>query len=174
MLPQAAASEQLQQAGKLVGDMISRVRRMALDLRPSILDDRGLLPALLYLFKSFKIQNGEAVTFKHKGLGLRFPPKVEITGYRIIQEALTNIQRHAGKTDVYVNIWANDQSLNLQIRDFGVGFDPAVSLKGVSSGLSGMRERARLLGGELVIESAPCQGTTVTAMLPVMLIQENT
>jgi PAS domain S-box-containing protein len=172
-LPRADADEQLQRAGQFVSDMIARVRRIALDLRPSILDDRGLLPALLYLFKSFQTQNGEAVAFKHSGLGLRLPPRVEITAYRIIQEALTNIQRHAGKTDVYIDVWANDHCLNLQIRDLGVGFDPTVFLKGISSGLSGIRERVRLLGGDLVIESAPGKGATVTAMLPVLLIQEN-
>ena len=173
ILPRAGADEQLQRAGKLVSDMIARVRRMALDLRPSILDDRGLLPALLYFFKSFQTQYGEAVAFKHSGIELRFPAKVEITAYRIIQEALTNVLRHAGKSKVEVRAWADEQSLNLQIRDFGAGFDPTVSLKGLSSGLSGMRERVRLLGGEMVIESAPGRGTTVSAVLPVMLIMEN-
>ena len=98
---------------------------------------------------------------------------MEITAYRITQEALTNVLRHAGKCQVEVYAWADEQSLNLQIRDFGVGFCPSVSLEGLSSGLSGMRERVRLLGGELEIESVPGEGTALTAILPLTLIEEN-
>jgi PAS domain S-box-containing protein len=165
-LPQAEAKEQLQEARTLVSDLLIRVRRMSLDLRPSMLDDLGLLPALYYLFKNYQAQTRETVSFEHSGLERRFTPEVEITAFRIIQEGLTNVMRHAVNKQVIVNVWADEQSLNMQMRDFGVGFDPAVvHSKGVSSGLSGMRERTRLLGGEMVIESTPGKGTILTVRL---------
>ncbi len=141
---------------------------MALNLRPSMLDDMGLLPALNWLFNDYQNHTGEVVIFEQTGLEQRFLPQLEITAYRIIQEALTNIIRYAGDKQVYVNAWADEQSLNLQVVDRGVGFDPVATLsQRSSSGLSGMRERARLLGGELVIESSPGAGTILTVRLPV-------
>ena len=99
---------------------------------------------------------------------------MEITAYRIIQEALTNVMRHAGNSQVYVNAWTDEHSLNLQVMDYGVGFDPEVVLaNGASSGLSGMRERARLLGGELTIESGLGKGTRITIKLPLILNQKS-
>jgi signal transduction histidine kinase len=173
-LPPAAAGEQLQRASMLVGDLVMRARRMALDLRPSMLDDMGLLPTLDWLFGSYQTQSKETVHFEQHGMERRFPPQVEITAYRIIQEALTNVMRHAVNRQVAVNVWADEQFLNLQIQDFGVGFDPVEALsRGVSSGLSGMRERARLLGGEMMIESRPGAGACLTARLPVTLVQES-
>jgi PAS domain S-box-containing protein len=172
-LPPAAAGDQLQRASDLVGDLIAQVRRMALDLRPSMLDDMGLFPTLRWFFRNYQIQTGELVSFDHSGLEQRFQPQVEITAYRIVQEALTNVIRHAGNKQVVVRVWVDLISLNLQIRDFGVGFDPQISLnKNESNGLSGMRERARLLGGELIIESSPGAGTSLTARLPLAINRE--
>jgi PAS domain S-box-containing protein len=166
-LAKAEADEQLERVQTMLGEMIDRVRRMALELRPSMLDDNGLLPALLWLFKTYRIQSGEKVAFKHTGMNRRFSPQLEITSYRIIQEALTNVMRHAGNKQVYVNTWADDKSLNLEIRDFGVGFDPVKTLnKGITTGLSGMRERVRMQGGEMAIESALGKGTSLTIRLP--------
>ena len=167
ILPPAKVGEQLQRASALVGDLITRITRMSLELRPSMLDDLGLLPALNWLFKNYQAQCGEAVTFEHSALNMRFAPHVEITAYRIIQQALTNVVRHAGNKKVTVKIWIDSQNLNLQIRDFGVGFNPKAALaKGGSSGLSGMIERARLVGGEIDIQSAPGKGATLSARLP--------
>ena len=167
-LPKPAADEHLQRASALIGGMVSRVRHIVLDLRPNVLDELGLLPALNWLFKNYQSQSGEPVTFIHSGLERRFPAQVEITAYRIIQEALTNVMRHAGNKQVAISIQADDQQLNLKIVDFGAGFDPGVAhSRRVSSGLSGMRERANLLGGKMVIESAPGKGTCLTVRLPV-------
>ncbi len=166
-LPEESAQEHLVRAKSLVGELVRRVRQMSLELRPSILDDLGLLAALLWLFKNYKAQTGQAVDFEYSGLDRRFSPPLEITVYRIVQEALTNVIRHAGVTQVGVNIWSDNQSLNLQIVDRGKGFDAAEALaRHDSSGLSGMRERARLLGGELVVESTPGEGTSLSLRLP--------
>jgi PAS domain S-box-containing protein len=166
-LPPDAAQEQVQRAQALASDLVVRVRRMSLELRPSMLDDMGLLPALRWLFKNYQAQTGEPVSFQHTNVDQRFPPPVEITAYRIIQEALTNVIRHAGNKQAQVDAWADEQALNVQIVDHGKGFDPAITLKQhESSGLSGMRERARLLGGELVVESTPGAGTSLAARLP--------
>jgi two-component system sensor histidine kinase UhpB len=171
-LPQKAANERIRRLQMMLGDLIGSVRRMALNLRPSMLDDKGLLPALLWLFKDYQSQCGEAVSFEQTGLGGRFPPQVENTAYRIVQEALTNVIRHAGNKQVYVNIGTDEQCMTLHIKDFGVGFNPEQALsKGVSSGISGMRERARLLDGEMIIHSAPGEGTSVTARLPLVHTQ---
>jgi PAS domain S-box-containing protein len=172
-LNETAGLEQLERAQGLISDLVQRVRRMALDLRPSMLDDMGLIPALNWLCKDYQIRTGEPVEIKQTGLDRRFPPQLEIAVFRIIQEALTNVIRHAGNKRVIIRAWTDEQSINLQITDYGVGFDPVVVLsEHVSSGLSGMSERARLLGGELLIESYPGAGTTLTTRLPLNTIME--
>ncbi|HEX8998678.1 MAG TPA: ATP-binding protein, partial [Blastocatellia bacterium] len=87
--------------------------------------------------------------------------------YRIVQEALTNVARHAGVDEVKVNVSADAENLFVQVTDQGRGFDPQGALSaGESSGLAGMRERAQLLGGKLIINSAAGEGTSVNALLP--------
>ena len=161
-----AAAEQLQRAQALTANLVEHVRRLALELRPSMLDDLGLLPALNWLLKNYSVQTHESVSFQHEGLEQRFPPQVEAAVYRIAQEALTNIIRHANYAGVTVEVWVDARTLNLQIRDAGPGFDMQSLAGHASSGLGGMRERARLLGGELLVESEVGQGTTITAWLP--------
>ena len=163
----ADAAAQIQRASAIVSDLINRVRHLSIELRPSMLDDFGLLPALDWLFSNYHAQSGIKVNFTQHGLEERFDPRVEITAYRIAQESLTNIMRHAQNGLVDVDIWTDENTLNMQIRDFGVGFDPVVVLShGLTSGLSGMRERARLLGGEITIVSAPGKGTCLAIRLP--------
>jgi signal transduction histidine kinase len=107
------------------------------------------------------------VGFEHRGLERRFPPEVETAAYRVVQEALTNVVRHAGVGECAVDLWLDGPGvLHIQVEDHGAGFDPA-SARGVSTGLSGMEERVSLLGGTLRLESAPGAGTRVVAELPV-------
>jgi signal transduction histidine kinase len=158
----------LERAQTLAMGLLKKVRRMSLELRPAILDDMGLHPALAWLFKDYGVQTGQDVHFEYSGLDKRFPTQMEITVYRIVQEALTNIIRHAENKAVFVNIWVDENTLNLQITDQGRGFNPAIILtKATSSGLSGMRERTRLLGGEMVVESSTGIGTTLSVRLPI-------
>lgn len=162
------AKANLGKAQALANDLMTRVRQMSLDLRPTMLDDLGLIPALLWHFDRYSDLTHVQVVFRHIGLeGRRFAPDVETTAYRLVQEALTNVARHAGASEVTVRLWADQEMLNAQIEDRGAGFDPEAALAiNASSGLSGMRERAGLLGGQLTVESVPGEGTCVTVELP--------
>lgn len=168
-LPGQAAAQPLKEARLMVVDLMDRVSNLSLELRPAMLDDLGLLPTLLWHIKRYSAQTRVAVAFQHSGLeNQRFAPECETTAYRIIQEALTNIARHAGVLEARVTLWVDQGVLGLQVEDRGVGFDPEAMLAaGSSSGLASMRERARLLGGKLTIESAPESGTRVMADLPI-------
>jgi PAS domain S-box-containing protein len=161
--------ENLSEAQTLVNDLMARVRDLSLNLRPAMLDDLGLLPALVWHFERYTAQTKVEVTLKHTGLeGRRFAPEIETAAYRIVQEALTNVARHAGVSDATVRLWADHDTLGLQIEDRGAGFDPdAVLAAGATTGLAGMRERAVLLGGQLTIESQIGAGTRLTAELPI-------
>jgi signal transduction histidine kinase len=166
-LPTDAIRIKFEQARGIVDELLARVRGLSFDLRPAALDQLGLLPALLALFERYTDQTGVLVDFKHEGVEGRFQPQVETTAYRIVQEALTNVARHAGVGGVTVRVWAAADMLSLQIEDRGRGFDPQVaSATPQSSGLAGMRERVMLLDGHLTIESRPGPGTLLTAELP--------
>jgi len=157
----------LGEVSRLVGDLIDRVRDLSLDLRPAMLDDFGLLPALRWLFDRFSRQTNITVDFDQIGLEQRLSPDVETAAYRIVQEALTNVARYANVSTVAVQASAADHRLSLVIADQGKGFDAEAELSsGTTSGLSGMRERAALLGGHLRIESHPGSGTRVQAEFP--------
>jgi len=166
--PAETVKTRLDEAKTLISELVAQVRDLSLDLRPGMLDDLGLLPALLWHFERYTAQTGVQVDFKCTGLeGQRFLPEVETAAYRIVQESLTNVARHAGVSQVTVRMWATQGRLNVQIEDQGSGFDPKEPLRsGRTSGLAGMYERAVLLGGQLKVESSPGFGTCVTAELP--------
>lgn len=161
----SAAAPSLDEARRLVNDLIARVRELSLDLRPAMLDDLGLLAALVWHFERYAKQTGVRVEFQHAGLDRRFRPDVETAAYRIAQEALTNVARHAGVRAVAVRVRAEGNALTVEVEDRGRGFDGAAALR-PSGGLGGMRERAVLLGGRLTVDSALGAGTCVTAELP--------
>lgn len=155
------------QARSIVDDLFGTVRRLSFDLRPADLDQFGLLPALLALFERYTSQTGILVDFKHRGVDRRFESKVETAAYRVVQQALTNTAQHAGVAGVTVRLWAEAKNLHLQVEDRGRGFDPEIVMKVTrSSGLFGMSERTSLVGGRMTIDSAPGEGTTITAELP--------
>jgi signal transduction histidine kinase len=157
----------LGEALNLVNELIARVRDLSLELRPAMLDDLGLLPALVWLFERYTHQTQIHVDFGHNGLEKRFAPEIETAAYRIIQEALTNVARHARESEAAVRVWTNDNVLHLQVEDWGEGFDVDAALAANrSSGLSGMRERTASLGGCLKIESVQGVGTRVHGELP--------
>jgi PAS domain S-box-containing protein len=150
----------------LINDLVRRVRDLSMNLRPAMLDDLGLLPALLWHFERFTAQTAVRVEFQQAGLDRRFPPEVETAAFRIVQEALTNVARHAGVNDSRVQIWAAGESLEITVEDRGRGFRVKTDRTEPSSGLAGMRERTRLLGGQLTIDSAPGSGTRLVAEIP--------
>lgn len=157
----------IHEARSLVSDLLARVRDLSLDLRPAMLDDLGLLPTLRWHFNRYTSQTDVQVIFKHAGLERRFAPEIETAIYRLVQEALTNVARHARVDEVTVRLWANQASIGVQIEDKGDGFDLGVILMAnASRGLAGMRERAALLGGEFTIDSQVGVGTQLSIELP--------
>jgi signal transduction histidine kinase len=122
---------------------------------------------LLDHFERYTSQTDIKVLFKHHGLKGRYSTDIETTAFRIIQEALTNVARHAKVSSVSVNLWVDQGFLHLKVEDQGVGFDlEAIEKANTSVGISSMRERANLCGGELEIETTPGRGTCLTAELP--------
>ena len=163
-----ANADPTERARSLINDLIGQVRRMSLDLRPAMLDDLGLWPTLEWHVERFQADTGIQIGLSGQGLsGRRLPSEVETTTYRIIQEALTNVARHAQADDVAVALSLDASGLLIEVRDHGVGFDARTTLaKRSSTGLVGMRERVELLGGQLDIDSAPGAGTRLEVRLP--------
>lgn len=157
----------LKQALTLVDELTARVQEMSLNLRPSMLDDLGVVPTLAWHFQRYSAQTDIEVIFKYIGSERRFPPNIETAIYRITQEALTNVARYAKVKEVIVTLWAEQNNLRLQVVDQGVGFNVKSALStNASNGLTGMIERAALLGGQLTIESTKGVGTSLIIDFP--------
>jgi PAS domain S-box-containing protein len=165
--PAEGADSIMGEAKELINELMGQVRDLSLNLRPAMLDNLGLLQTLLWHFDQYTAKTQVLVNFKHTGVQRRFPADVRITAYRIVQEALTNVARHAEVNEVNVRAWIDQEVLWLRIEDKGAGFDSNILPIGISGGLYGMRERAFSLGGKLTIESIPAVGTIVTAELPI-------
>jgi PAS domain S-box-containing protein len=166
-LRESASRTMLLQIVAQVDALISRSRELSLDLRPAMLDDMGLLPALQFHFKRFRERLGLRVRFEHRGIEGRFHPCLETAVFRIVQEALTNARRHAHVEEAMVTITADDTGLTVHVKDEGVGFVPdLVFASGKTAGLSGMHERATLLGGRCDVESAPGTGAQIRVRFP--------
>lgn len=154
------------EVAKAVGDLrelvvatLQDVRRLAVQLRPKALDDFGLVPALERLVQTFSESSGINADLEARLGEERLPPEVETTLYRIVQEALTNVVKHAGATTVSILLVRRSGSVTAVIEDDGRGFDPG-AVKADSLGLEGMRERAELHDGRLSIETSS-GGTTL-------------
>jgi signal transduction histidine kinase len=160
--------EVMRNARELLVELMDKVRNLSLDLRPAMLDDFGLFATLRWLFERFHTQTGISIRCNYNlDSAQRFPAPVEIGAFRIIQEALTNIARHAAVKEAQVNIEI-DKNLAIEIADHGTGFDFSGDINQLASsgGLSGMQERARLLGGKVLIFSKKGAGTRVVAEIP--------
>ena len=161
-------ADEVTELKRLVNQAMEELLNLARQLRPSALDDHGLTPAIETQLKRFSARTGVEVTLEKDGDADTLPGDVQTAVYRILQEALANVGRHAGATAVAVELEVAGDRLDLRVRDDGAGFDPvAVSRNGSDNpgaglGLSGMAERARLAGGELDVRSAPGGGTTVS------------
>jgi signal transduction histidine kinase len=152
--------------------VIRLVRNLALDLRPSLLDEIGLVPALKWYIKRQGERAGWETEYSAQVADSRLSPEVEIACFRIVQEALTNIVRHAEATHVRVTLAQQGGCLVLDIEDNGKGFNIEQAKNrarsGTSIGLLGMEERARWVGGELTITSSPKTGTRFMVRLPLV------
>lgn len=164
----SVAQEELQEARELTSTLSTQVRQMALNLRPSVLDDLGLAAALQWLADWYAKHAGLAVRLYHEiEAGQRFAETVETAAYRIVQEALTNASRHAEVEEVQVMVNVLEDRFRLHIIDEGTGFDlEQVQKEHETVGLSSMRERVELLQGALEIATAPGEGTRISATLP--------
>jgi signal transduction histidine kinase len=149
----------------LVVETLHDVRRLAIELRPQALDDFGLVAALQRLTETFAEQTGIDAAFEHALGAERLPGDVETALYRIVQEALTNIVKHAGARRVSIVLYRRHDSVSAVIEDDGRGFE-ALGSDESGLGLVGMRERLGLLDGKLTIESTQGSGTTIVADVP--------
>ncbi|MCL4370840.1 MAG: PAS domain S-box protein, partial [Chloroflexi bacterium] len=154
-------------------DNVRELQGIIYDLRPSVLDDLGLIPALRWLAESRLEAAGIRVDWEITGDERRLGPEVETALFRIGQEALSNVLRHAEAHHVWLGLDFSARSITLCVRDDGQGFDPRIMFahrdeSGRGLGLLGMRERVELLGGSFSAESTPGEGTTVRAQIPVI------
>jgi len=166
--PQAAAVK-LSELRVMTAGTIAEVRRVIRALRPIYLEDLGLVPALEMLTQSLNEQDGLAIAFSVEGEVCRLAPERELALYRIVQEALNNAVKHAQARQGQVRLRYAD-TLQVSIMDDGVGFDLPDRVEALTElghfGLVGMRERAELIGAQLIIQSTPGEGTTIELQLP--------
>ncbi len=151
----------------LVVETLQSVRRLAVELRPSALDDFGLEPALRRLGETVRERGTLDVQVETRLGSVRLPADVETALYRIVQEALTNAVKHASANHVSVVVTRKATGVQVMIEDDGTGFDPAARSTG-GLGLLGMRERVELLDGTLAIDTSPGAGTTLIVELPLV------
>jgi len=170
----ASLYSRLDESMTIVDRALQQVRNMSLELRPSMLDDFGLEAALNWYVQRFEERTGIRTQFVAAASGYDIPETIRTTCFRVVQEALTNVARHAKAQNVLVELRPDSESIRLVIQDDGLGFDHQAAMVrgslGASLGLLGMQERAQLIGGELEIESKPGRGTTVAVWLPLAVV----
>ena len=166
-----AASSAMRDSIQIVDRMLSAVRNLALDLRPSLLDDLGLGPALRWYLRRQAVRFNWKVECMGRAIHKRYAEDLEIACFRVAQEAVTNIGRHAHATRVRVSLHERNGILELHVKDDGIGFNPTRALaqakKGKSLGLVGMGERVRLVNGKITVVSSPGIGAIVRASFPI-------
>ena len=159
-----APSPPLDDALALSTELLRSVRELTLQLRPRLLDDLGLQPALEWQTKLFQKQTGIAVELESSLPPNRLPAELETAVFRLVQEGLTNVARHSGANAAFVTVTADEVALQVEVSDRGRGFDASAALaRHDSLGLAGLEERVRLAGGRLHIFSQPGQGTRLHA-----------
>jgi signal transduction histidine kinase len=150
----------------MIDGVVESVRKIATELRPAILDDLGLAAAVEWAAGEFAARTGMKCALDLPPADLAIDSETATALFRILQEALTNIARHAEATEFSVRLAESDGGLCLEVRDNGKGFHEARLAHGWPPGILGMRERALLLGGRLTIRSSPGEGATVTVWIP--------
>jgi len=172
-LPAGVSRERLLEVKALTARMLDGIHRMSFDLRPSVLDDLGLFSAIGWYAERDLKRRGIAVRCEFDETETRLPPEIETALFRAVQEAITNIVKHARAETVLIQCALGPKAVMIEIEDDGEGFDPAgisataAAVGGRGLGLAGIKERIELLGGSAVIESAPGQGTRVVLTVPI-------
>lgn len=174
----AVVKERLAETASLADRMLEQMREISLELRPSMLDDLGLRSTLRWYVSQYTKTHGIQVELEAADFAERLPPEVETALYRVVQEALTNVAKHAQASRVRIRLGCGESTVTAVIEDNGQGFDPEeLASRGPAergAGLLGMGERITILGGELRIESRPGQGTRLTISVPVLPGKETT
>jgi len=171
------SKEELKQLKKIVRESLQDVRRIIYNLRPMSLDDLGLIPTLQRYIMTFQDESGTAVSFKTRGVYDDIKPVISLTVFRIVQEAISNINKHSKAQNVTVNLEFMDKKLKLYIYDDGEGFK-VEELKNRTADINGgfglfnMRERIELLDGEFEISSQPGKGTRLNIVIPLIKEEE--
>jgi signal transduction histidine kinase len=157
---------------ELLGETAEEVERISRNLRPGVLDELGLVAVLHNTSTKFADRMGISIKLACVQLIVRLPADTELALYRILQEALKNVEQHARARHVTVRLTKQGDTVQLVIKDDGIGFDPdhrpARRKEKGGLGLLGMRERATYVGGTLMVKSAPGKGSTVTAQMPLI------
>jgi len=162
--------EDLADMESTINKSLKELRRVVIGLRPPALDELGLTHALKQSLKELKA-DGLDCKFSEEGTPFRLPSSMEIAAYRIVQEALNNIRKHANATKVNLRLQFQEDKLLVEIHDNGKGFDYSQTLDSAISvghvGLLGMKQRAEMLGGDIRIKTDEGKGTTITLILPI-------
>jgi len=164
-LPQAG--QMLQDGMRLLEQSLTEARSLIGGLRPPMLDELGIVAALNYLADEARQQSGLQVEFAYRVAFERLAAPLEAAIFRIVQEALTNAQRHSRSDRARIELAEQEQGLRIEIQDWGIGFDPN-TVPPERYGIQGIQERARLFGGRTTIESSPGEGTRVVVHLPMV------
>ena len=161
-------AEDISSVRSLVTQLFSQTRTLSLNLRPPMLDHFGLIATLEWFCKDFQSKTHIEVDFAHNGIGeRRFPSEIEVVAFRLVQEGLTNIARHAQTSEAILRATLREETLILELIDKGVGFSaPDFTKRAECHGLLGMHERAESVGGRVNIDSSPGKGTRIHANLP--------
>ena len=163
-----AAREHMKKVREFLGQIEVQLRRLSHELRPTVLDDLGIFPAIEFLIGGVAKRTGLSITLEGSEIG-RFPTSIETALYRIVQEAVNNVSRHAQASRVSIQLQREAQAIRCSIRDDGIGFDvPSVLAKRGERGLGliGIRERLNALNGTLEINSSPGRGTELNILIP--------
>jgi len=163
---QRQASQRASSILRLVDETIQSVRRIATDLRPGMLDELGLVATVEWAGEDFEARTGIKCRLDLLQDDIAIDPDRATAVFRILQETLTNVTRHAAASEVEARLGKRDNDLTLEVHDNGKGIPEDKLFHGGSLGILGMRERALLLGGELTIRGAPGLGTTVRVQIP--------
>jgi two-component system CheB/CheR fusion protein len=164
-IPEESAKKMEAARNELQG-LNTDVREMSHRLHPRVLKDLGLAAALRGLIEEFDRREGMPATFSSRNLPESLRDEAATAIYRITQEALRNVAKHAGRTHVKVALQSEDHSLELKVKDFGVGFDLEAADNSEGLGLISMQERARVAGGSFAVDSELGAGTTITVRVP--------
>ncbi|HEX3101577.1 MAG TPA: sensor histidine kinase [Pyrinomonadaceae bacterium] len=165
-IPKRLLSEKLSELLRLIDTTVSSVRRIATDIRPSVLDDFGLIAAIEWQAKEFERKSGVECVFSSDSDSLNLDSDANTAVFRIFQEALTNVTRHSQASTVHVKIGTADQSVRMSVEDDGVGIDLGTLEHPHSLGILGMQERARLIGATLDIFNGANGGTSIGLTIP--------